>query len=97
MKRSDAVNRLRDMDSRYACYVYCKNELAVLFGEHGQKLAHTLTSLVSARALVRAARGVYVFAYSSHMGEGTLHQVALRLRHGELVWESLESALSRWG
>ena len=43
-----------------------------------------------------AARGVYVFAYSSHLGEGTLHQVAKRLRSGELVWESLESALSRW-
>lgn len=65
--------------------MYCKNELAVVLGEQGQKLNRTLSSLVSAKALVRAARGVYVFAYSSHLGEGTLHQVAKRLRSGELV------------
>ncbi|KFI95236.1 hypothetical protein BSCA_1054 [Bifidobacterium scardovii] len=90
------MNRLRKMDSGYSCYVYCKNELAVVLGEQGQKLDRTLSSLVSAKILTRAARGVYVFAYSSHIGEGTLHQVARRLRPGELVWESLESALSRW-
>lgn len=97
VKRSEAVNRLREMDSRHSCYVYRKPELAIVLGEQGQKLDRTLASLVSAKALTRAARGVYVFAYSSHIGEGTLHQVACRLRHGELVWESLESALSRWG
>ena len=96
MKRSEAIDQLREMDAKYSCYVYCKNELAVVLGEQGQKLNRTLSSLVSAKALVRAARGVYVFAYSSHLGEGTLHQVAKRLRSGELVWESLESALSRW-
>ena len=96
MKRSEAIDQLREMDAKYSCYVYCKNELAVVLGEQGQKLNRTLSSLASAKALVRAARGVYVFAYSSHLGEGTLHQVAKRLRSGELVWESLESALSRW-
>ena len=80
MKRSEAIDQLREMDAKYSCYVYCKNELAVVLGEQGQKLNRTLSSLVSAKALVRAARGVYVFAYSSHLGEGTLHQVAKRLR-----------------
>ena len=74
MKRSEAIDQLREMDAKYSCYVYCKNELAVVLGEQGQKLNRTLSSLVSAKALVRAARGVYVFAYSSHLGEGTLHQ-----------------------
>lgn len=73
-----------------------KNELAVVLGEQGQKLNRTLSSLVSAKALVRAARGVYVFAYSSHLGEGTLHQVAKRLRSGELVWKA-SKALCRAG
>ena len=73
MKRSEAIDQLREMDAKYSCYVYCKNELAVVLGEQGQKLNRTLSSLVSAKALVRAARGVYVFAYSSHLGEGTLH------------------------
>lgn len=74
MKRSEAIDQLREMDAKYSCYVYCKNELAVVLGEQGQKLNRTLSSLVSAKALVRAARGVYVFAYSSHLGEGTLHR-----------------------
>ena len=70
MKRSEAIDQLREMDAKYSCYVYCKNELAVVLGEQGQKLNRTLSSLVSAKALVRAARGVYVFAYSSHLGVG---------------------------
>ena len=97
MKRSEAIHQLREMDAKYSCYVYCKNELAVVLGRAGAETEpNPVQALVSAKALVRAARGVYVFAYSSHLGEGTLHQVAKRLRSGELVWESLESALSRW-
>ena len=60
MKRSEAIDQLREMDAKYSCYVYCKNELAVVLGEQGQKLNRTLSSLVSAKALVRAARGVYL-------------------------------------
>ena len=56
MKRSEAIDQLREMDAKYSCYVYCKNELAVVLGEQGQKLNRTLSSLVSAKALVRAAR-----------------------------------------
>ncbi len=70
MKRSEAIDQLREMDAKYSCYVYCKNELAVVLGEQGQKLNRTLSSLVSAKALVRAARGVYVFAYSSISARG---------------------------
>ena len=29
MKRSEAIDQLREMDAKYSCYVYCKNELAV--------------------------------------------------------------------
>lgn len=96
MKRNEAINQLREMDAKYSCYVYCKNELAVVLDEQGQELNRTLSNLVSTKTLVHAARGVYVFAYSSHLGEEALHQVAKRLRSGELVWESLESTLSRW-
>ena len=27
MKRSEAIDQLREMDAKYSCYVYCKNEL----------------------------------------------------------------------
>ena len=47
MKRSEAIDQLREMDAKYSCYVYCKNELAVVLGEQGQKLNRTLSSLVS--------------------------------------------------
>lgn len=30
MKRSEAIDQLREMDAKYSCYVYCKNELAVV-------------------------------------------------------------------
>ena len=33
MKRSEAIDQLREMDAKYSCYVYCKNELAVVLGE----------------------------------------------------------------
>ena len=32
MKRSEAIDQLREMDAKYSCYVYCKNELAVVLG-----------------------------------------------------------------
>ena len=96
MKRSEAIDQLREMDASTRATCIARTNWPSCWVSRGQKLNRTLSSLVSAKALVRAARGVYVFAYSSHLGEGTLHQVAKRLRSGELVWESLESALSRW-
>ena len=49
MKRSEAIDQLREMDAKYSCYVYCKNELAVVLGEQGQKLNRTLSSLYRRR------------------------------------------------
>ena len=91
------MNRLRDMDTGFGVHVYRKPDLALVLGETGQRLDRTLSSLVAANVLVRAARGVYAFSWSAHLGEATLHTVARRLRPRQLVWESLESALSRWG
>mgnify|MGYP007064538030 FL=1 len=36
MKRSEAIDQLRETDAKYSCYVYCKNELAVVLGEQGR-------------------------------------------------------------
>ena len=91
------MNRLRYMDTGFGVHVYRTPDLARVLGETGQRLDRTLSSLVAANVLVRAARGVYAFAWSAHLGEATLHTVARRLRPRQLVWESLESALSRWG
>lgn len=70
------MNRLRDMDTGFGVHVYRKPDLALVLGETGQRLDRTLSSLVAANVLVRAARGVYAFAWSAHLGEATLHTVA---------------------
>ncbi len=56
------MNRLRDMDTGFGVHVYRKPDLALVLGETGQRLDRTLSSLVAANVLVRAARGVYAFA-----------------------------------
>ena len=78
------MNRLRDMDTGFGVHVYRKPDLARVLGETGQRLDRTLSSLVAANVLVRAARGVYAFAWSAHLGEATLHTVARRLRPRQL-------------
>lgn len=60
------MNRLRDMDTGFGVHVYRKPDLALVLGETGQRLDRTLSSLVAANVLVRAARGVYAFAWSAH-------------------------------
>ena len=65
------MNRLRDMDTGFGVHVYRKPDLALVLGETGQRLDRTLSSLVAANVLVRAARGVYAFAWSAHLGEAT--------------------------
>ena len=81
---------LREMDAKYSCYVYCrKNELAVVLGEQGRNWNRTLSSLVSAEGVIRVPVASTCSRIPSHLGEGTLHQVAKRLRSGELVWKSL--------
>lgn len=62
------MNRLRDMDTGFGVHVYRKPDLALVLGETGQRLDRTLSSLVAANVLVRAARGVYAFAWSAHLG-----------------------------
>jgi len=78
--------------------VYCKQDLAKILGLTGDAMLNTsLQRLVASGVLVRAAQGVYVFAHSRNIGATTIEDVALALRRGEYVFESLESALSQWG
>ena len=47
--------------------------------------------------LQRAARGVYVFAYSRNINADTVELIAKTLRRGHYSYISLESALSLYG
>ena len=96
MRLSSAIEVLALWDRR-GRYVYLKRDLRKLFAEPEQTLNDTLDRLIDAKVLVRAARGVFVYRLSAHIGEGTLDLIARALRRGYLTYESLESALSSYG
>jgi len=96
MKLADAVSALAEWDRR-GRYVFLKRDLAKVFGDHGKALDQTLARFVEAGLLERVAHGVYLYAHSAHLGATTIEEIALALRRGEHVFESLESALSQWG
>lgn len=96
MRRNQAQQILHEWD-RQGRYVYIKRDLGKLFGERSDTLNSTLRRLLKAGILVRAAHNVYVYAYTAHAGAATLDLIARALRRGELVYESLESALSAYG
>jgi hypothetical protein len=96
VKTQDAVTRLVEWDRR-GKYVYRKRDLSKVFHESGNNFDQTVKRLVAKNVLIRAAQGVYVFAYSPRIGGTTIADVALALRRGDNTFESLESALSQWG
>ncbi|MDR0593976.1 MAG: DUF6088 family protein [Bifidobacteriaceae bacterium] len=96
MEATGAILRLADWDRR-GRYVYLKRDLRKILGETGDTLSQTLKRLTRKGVLIRAAHGAYVYALSPRVGATTVQDVALALRRGEYVFESLESALAQWG
>ena len=96
MKNSEAIEILREFDVQ-GRYVYRKSDLRVLFNERGARLDQTLRRLVDGGILQRPAHGIYLYALSGHIGLDTIELIARSLRRGDLVYESLESALSEYG
>jgi len=96
MKQSEAIKILSSWD-KHGRHVYLKRDLGVILGEKGRLLDQTLHRLVRSDILERVAHGVYVFKYSRHVGADTIEHIARNLRRGDIVFESLESALSQYG
>lgn len=97
MKTLDVMHLLADWDKK-GRYVWAKRDLAKLLGSPpANSLDQMLKRLVAQGVLIRAARGVYVFAQSPHITATTIEDVAIALRPGEYSFESMESALSQWG
>ena len=97
MRQSEAIQVLSVQD-RKGRYVYTGGDLAKLFPRDGARaLQAGLGRLVRSGLLLRAGRGVYVFALSRHRGPDTIEQVARTLRRGAYNYVSLESALSQHG
>ncbi|MEG0324510.1 MAG: hypothetical protein RR619_10975, partial [Raoultibacter sp.] len=96
MKLSEATRKLLEFD-RKGRYVFARRDLAKVFDETGPTLEKTLSRLIESGFLERAVRDVYVFAESAHISSTTIEDIALTMRRGDYVFESLESALSQWG
>jgi len=96
MRLSEAIKKLNHWD-RQGRYVFRKGDLVYLFDEQGRILDQTLTRLTKNDVLQRVAHGVYLFAFSQHIGSATLEHIARNLRRGDYTFESLESALSQYG
>ncbi|MDR1357817.1 MAG: DUF6088 family protein [Coriobacteriales bacterium] len=96
MIQAAALARLKKMDDA-GVYIHLRRELKRLFGESAATFAKTLERLVQNGILIRAARGVYVFAYSKQIGIATLELIAQYLRRSEYNYLSYESALAEHG
>ncbi|MDR1013972.1 MAG: DUF6088 family protein [Coriobacteriales bacterium] len=96
MTQADALARLKEMDDA-GTYIHLRRELRRLFGEPAAAFAKTVERLVQNGILVRAAQGVYVFAYSKRIGISTLESIAQYLRRSEYNYLSYESALAEHG
>ena len=96
MQTQVAIKRLLEAD-KDGLWLYSRNDLGKFLDDDPAALASTIRRLLEGGFLRRAARGLYEFAYpdsSIHRGPD---EVALRLRRGYAVYESLESAASKWG
>ena len=96
MTQTEALAILKSMDNA-GTYVFLRRELKRLFDEPSATFAKTLERLVKSRILIRAARGVYVFAFSRHLGITTLELITQYLRRLEYNYVSYESALAEHG
>ena len=94
---SSSVQRVLSELDKDGRYVYTVRDLALLFDEDGIKLKKTLARTTRSGLLIHAAHGVYVYAYSRHLGPYTIEAVARALRRGEYCYVSFESALSAYG
>ena len=97
MRQTEAIRALAAQDLR-GRYVFAQRDLAKLFpAERGGTLQASLGRLVGAGVLTRAAKGIYVFALSRHLGADTVEAVARAMRPGRYSYVSLESALAEYG
>ena len=92
-----ALKSLHELDVK-GRYVYTSKDLAKIFSDDNRHAFQAgLKRLVKNGMLQRAARGVYVFAYSRNIDADTVELIAKTLRRGHYSYVSLESALSLYG
>lgn len=77
--------------------LFTSADLGKVFGESGETLRSTIKRLVKNGYLAKVARNLYFYALGAGAERYLIERVAVMLRRGEHVFESLESAASKWG
>ena len=97
MNQKTAITILAHWDKR-GRYIFTLNDLSKLFSEDKPKtLQEGVNRLIKNGLLVRACRGIYLYAFTNNRDVNTLETIAKTLRRGEYSYVSLESALSEYG
>ena len=97
MNIATALKTLHALDIK-GRFVYTSKDLAKVFSDDNYHAFQAgLRRLVKNGILKRAARGLYVFAYSRNIDASTLEVIAKSLRRGHYNYVSLEAALSMYG
>ena len=91
MRLPDAFRKIASLEGMGA-YVVTKNDLGVVFQEHGETLSSTIKRLTKHGLLQKVANGLYACANARNV-ENLLYQLALYLRPNEINYLSNESVL----
>ncbi len=99
MKQLSVIKRLTDIDRRTGNFIFIGDDLAKICREDSvRSFQATLTRMVRAGVLERAARNVFVYDLSVNAHKGyTIEYVAKALCREAFSYLSLESALSEYG
>ena len=95
MKAIEATSIL-DSWSKAGISLFTASDLGKIFDESGPTLRSTIGRLVQQGSLSRVARNLYLFSFAPEDAY-LLERIAVALRRGDYVFESLESAASKWG
>ena len=91
MKLSDALVRVNKL-ALNDVIIFTKNDLGVVFQEHGETLSSTLKRLIKYNVLLKIANGLY-FNKQAKPFENILYRVAAFLRPSDVNYLSNESVL----
>lgn len=91
MKFQEALKRLSGLDNQGAM-VFSRNDLGVVFQEHGETLSSTVKRLTRYGVLKKVANGLYVNAQSKNT-DNLLYRIAQYLRPDDINYLSNESVL----
>ncbi len=91
MKFPDALRKLNRLDEK-GVIVFSRNDLGVVFQEHGDTLSSTVKRLTKYNVLKKIANGLYVNAQSKNT-EDLLYKIVQFLRPDDINYLSNESVL----